>query len=142
MMFLVLPLYILLYFWSKGNITIRTGWKFHIHRSQKNKDSFGPRHSTISWLLLVFWPSSCLANHMIFTRRYPLAYWIQLLPLCIFRWYSFLRPSENIPVAVSFIVSAIFSLSGLFNVLLFFFTRRGLLLFGTSLHFDVKTQTD
>jgi hypothetical protein len=57
---------------------------------------------------------------------YPLVYCIIGLPLSAARWSQFAR--HHVPSTATLVTSFIYDLTGLCNVLLFVWTRRGLLL--------------
>ena len=65
---------------------------------------------------------------------YPVVYCILVLPLSVGRWIEFHQErtgtkQNRVPSRATLAVSAVFSLTGIADVLLFFATRRGLLLF-------------
>jgi len=115
---LSLIFYVLLFFWSMGNITVNQDkwWKFSVHPSNdSHADSDRRRHS----LKLL---------------AYPITYSIVIIPVSVVRFIEFSQENkgqpDHIPVAWIFFSGAIYWLSGIINVLLFILTRRGLLLFG------------
>jgi hypothetical protein len=58
--------------------------------------------------------------------RYPVTFAILVLPLSVVRFYGF---HHTVPSWGEFFVKTIFNLNGLVDVILFFTTRQGLLLF-------------
>jgi hypothetical protein len=58
---------------------------------------------------------------------YPVVYFILLIPISVVRWVSgFGSAEKTLPSAATFAAEFIFSLSGLANVIVFFFTRSDL----------------
>jgi len=104
-------LYIPLSLWSQGYIT-PTRWWFTIHKKKPIVDASEGRR-----------------RFYIATIAYPLSNAILIIPLSIVRWIQNAGRSDLITSSDSIAVVAIFDLSGLFNVLLFFLTRPTLLLF-------------
>jgi len=97
--------YLPLYFWRRGIIyrdPDQPWWKFNFRRHQAHRYSY----------------------YMI---CYPLIYCVLGLPLSVARWLQF--EHKHVPPAITLASSFIFDLSGLANVLLFMYTRTGLLLF-------------
>ncbi|KAJ7596915.1 hypothetical protein C8J56DRAFT_301113 [Mycena floridula] len=66
--------------------------------------------------------SNAIAMQMLF---YPAVYTVTVLPIAVVRWISF--SGKSVPFAATTFSSILFSLSGLFNVLLFRLTRPKLL---------------
>jgi hypothetical protein len=113
-----LVFYVLLFFWSTGNITVdqHKWWKFSVHRSKdSHADSGRKRHS----LKLI---------------AYPITYCIVIIPTSVLRFIEFSQEGkgqqDHVPAAWTFFAEAVYRSSGVINVLLFILTRRGLLLFG------------
>jgi len=104
-------LYIPLSLWSQGYIT-PTRWWFTIHRKTPIVGANEGRRRLF-----------------IATIAYPLSNAILIIPLSIVRWIQNAGGSDLITSADSVAVAAIFDLSGLVNILLFFLTRPTLLLF-------------
>ncbi|KAI0058572.1 hypothetical protein BV25DRAFT_1786561, partial [Artomyces pyxidatus] len=102
-------MYIPLYFWSQGYLSLAEGswWRFRVHRPTKR-----PSTRAIGML------------------AYPAVYSLLVLPLSVVRWITF-RTQLSVPSAATFCVVFLFSLSGACNVLLLLLTRPQLLLFGT-----------
>jgi hypothetical protein len=61
----------------------------------------------------------------LYTFSYPLVYIICILPNSICRWLFF-SSSKTVPYQASLFASTLFSLSGMFNAILFFYTRPAL----------------
>ncbi|TRM70280.1 hypothetical protein BD626DRAFT_423053 [Schizophyllum amplum] len=108
-------LYIPLYFWSRGNITIddKCWWRFSFHRIHNNPhaDPTGGRRQALIMI------------------SYPLVYSILVLPLSVVRWIGFLDNDPQ-PPALTMTVASIYGLSGAANVLLLRLTRPNSVLFG------------
>ncbi|KDR75049.1 hypothetical protein GALMADRAFT_248909 [Galerina marginata CBS 339.88] len=118
--------YVALYLWSRGNIIIdnhidnHSWWKFKFtfRKASLNADpgQRGIRHQ--SWVMLV----------------YPLVYCVSILPLSIVRWIGFIQErnggTSRISSTATAVVSTIFGLSGVCNVMLFLTTRPESVLFG------------
>ncbi|KAF5385417.1 hypothetical protein D9757_005381 [Collybiopsis confluens] len=66
--------------------------------------------------------SNAIARHMLF---YPLIYILAVSPITIVRWMAF--SGTNVPFPATAFASVVFSLSGVFNVILFAMTRPKLL---------------
>lgn len=66
----------------------------------------------------------------LYTFSYPLVYIVCILPNSICRWLFFSRskavPYQAVPYQASLFASTLFSLSGMFNAILFFYTRPAL----------------
>ncbi|KAF8893529.1 hypothetical protein BD779DRAFT_1506741 [Infundibulicybe gibba] len=115
--------YVLLFFWSRGNITVNENswWKFKIHRRHSLSDEEdGERGYSLTLLPIPY--------------SYPVVYSILILPLSVVRWIGFVqerggKPS-NIASSATITVIAIYGLSGLFNVILLLTTRPNSILFG------------
>ncbi|EIN11964.1 hypothetical protein PUNSTDRAFT_125070 [Punctularia strigosozonata HHB-11173 SS5] len=101
-----IALYIPLWLWKRGNITIddHKWWSFELHRQREYR--------------------SLRSMDML---AYPIVYSICVLPLSITRWIQFYHPGRTPPAALSFLFSSFFSLNGLFNVILFLYTRPDLI---------------
>jgi hypothetical protein len=138
-LFVSLILYIPLFFWIRGNITVgRNFWDVRFHKRGELNDPDGSRRRAmrmIAYASPVFWRIIhwCLLYH----DRYPLVYAVLVLPLSVARWIGFVEEDHGItvstvPSSATIATLFIFSLSGLANVLLFFLTRPTLLLFGHS----------
>jgi hypothetical protein len=66
-------------------------------------------------------------------NRYPVAFSVLVLPLSIVRFIHFIQVAQGmarLPSSATISGTAIYNLSGLVEVVLFFHTRQGLLLFG------------
>ncbi|KAI4521532.1 hypothetical protein GGG16DRAFT_86885 [Schizophyllum commune] len=110
-------LYIPLYLWSRGNITIddTRWWRFSIH-SVKNDPQADPTGRRKQALIMI---------------AYPLVYSVLVLPLSVVRWIGFLDTGPE-PPALTMTVISIYGLSGFANVLLLRLTRPNSVLFGRS----------
>jgi len=97
--------YLPLYFWGKGLVGRSPGMPWWRFRFEKRKP----------------------VKHAFYLICYPLIYCTLGLPLSIVRWAEFLH--HNPPRSLTLVTSFLFDLSGLCNVLLFVYTRKGLLLF-------------
>jgi hypothetical protein len=65
-------------------------------------------------------------------HRYPFVYSILVIPLSVVRWISFHQLAKgalHVPSAATLSVEVLFTLIGFVDVVLFFKTRRGILLF-------------
>jgi len=107
--------YVPLFLWRLGFITVarKPWWKFKVHRRLPGVTPTALTRSSYAMIL------------------YPLVYFILGTPVSITRWLFFVWQPEGrslSPIAI-ILGSAIFNLSGLCNVLLFLYTRQGLLLF-------------
>jgi hypothetical protein len=58
---------------------------------------------------------------------YPAVYIITVLPIAVVRWIPFSNPDAYVPFGATAFAGVLFGLSGLFNVILFAFTRPHLL---------------
>ena len=72
---------------------------------------------------------------MILASSYPVVYCILVIPLSVVRWLEFHQEDtgtkqNHVPSWATLTVASIFSLTGIADVILFFVTRQGLLLFG------------
>jgi hypothetical protein len=70
------------------------------------------------------------------THSFPFVYCILVLPVSVVRWIGFMQEqtgdmTNDVPSEATFAAVSIFHLGGVCNVLLFFATRRRLLLFGS-----------
>jgi len=112
-----LLLYVPLFFWGRGNITVGDKiWNFQIHQRGRVDDSRGSRPHSLSMI------------------AYPLVYACLVLPLSIGRWIGFEQENtgdkiNRVPAGATIAVHVIYCLSGISNVLLFLLTRPNLLLF-------------
>ncbi|KII91648.1 hypothetical protein PLICRDRAFT_51784 [Plicaturopsis crispa FD-325 SS-3] len=113
--------YIPLYLWSRGNITIvdESKWlscRFHAATNASYIDDDVLRRKRRSYAMLA----------------YPFAYCVAVLPLSIVRWIDFVQEAKGRPNGISyqatFGAASVYELSGLFDVLLFLYARPGLLL--------------
>lgn len=108
--------YIPLYYWSKGNLSVdpEIWWRFRVH--PRNAEGVEAGESKRAMLMLA----------------YPLVYSVLVLPLSIVRWINFglEKHGNDVPSVWSFLVITVFSLSGAMNVGLVLLTRPQLLLFG------------
>ncbi|KAF8274447.1 hypothetical protein EI94DRAFT_1713445 [Lactarius quietus] len=103
-------MYIPLYFWTKGRLSINPE-KWYKFRLSKSDGEYRLRRATLGMLL------------------YPLAYSLMVLPLSITRWSLF--NDRKVSSAATFFGVALFNLSGALNVLLFLIVRPQLLLFSS-----------
>jgi hypothetical protein len=103
-------MYIPLYFWTKGRLSIdpKKWYKFQLSESE---DAYQMRQAALGMLF------------------YPLAYSLMVLPISITRWLTFSHKHEDVPSAATFFSVSMFNLSGAINVLLFLVVRPQLLLF-------------
>ncbi|KAH8990251.1 hypothetical protein EDB92DRAFT_1763981, partial [Lactarius akahatsu] len=101
-------MYIPLYFWTKGCLSVdpEKWYKFHLSESD------------------VGYPQRRAALGMLF---YPLGYSLVVLPLSVVRWSHFNH--KKVPSMATFFGVSMFNLSGAVNVLLFLIVRPRLLLF-------------
>jgi len=105
-----------LFFWMRGNITVDPKrWckvRFHAKKSEN------PPEATRRSMCMI---------------AYPFVYSIVVLPLSAVRWASgFGSDTHKIPSAATFVVIFLYSLSGVFNAILFLLTRSDLLLLGNT----------
>ncbi|KAG6917323.1 hypothetical protein DXG01_002981 [Tephrocybe rancida] len=113
--------YSLLFFWSRGNITINdeSWWRFSVHHRQ----GLHKHHSTRLQSLIML--------------AYPIVYSILILPLSIVRWIGFVQERgagvNRIGEAATMTVIAIYGCTGIANVVLLLTTRPNSVLFGTGL---------
>ncbi|KAG6874491.1 hypothetical protein C0995_010401 [Termitomyces sp. Mi166 len=109
--------YTLLFFWSRGNITLdeESWWRFTIHPRRLNK-----QHNTRMQSLIML--------------AYPIVYCILVIPLSIVRWIGFVQDtkdgSSRIGAAATLTVVSIYSCAGAANVVLLLTTRPNSVLFG------------
>ncbi|KAN0105265.1 hypothetical protein V8E52_011204 [Russula decolorans] len=103
-------LYIPLYFWTEGRLSVdeESWYKFHMSDPDQRVE-YAQRRAALRMLL------------------YPLAYSLVVLPLSISRWLQF--SNHNVSSAATFFGVTMFNLSGAINVLLFLVVRPQLLLF-------------
>ncbi|KAH9083445.1 hypothetical protein EDB83DRAFT_15305 [Lactarius deliciosus] len=101
-------MYIPLYFWTKGRLSVDPDkwYKFHLSESD---DEYPQRRAALGMLF------------------YPLGYSLVVLPLSVVRWS--LSGHKNVPSAAAFFAVSMFNMSGAVNVLLFLIVRPRLLLF-------------
>ncbi|KAF5385891.1 hypothetical protein D9615_002585 [Tricholomella constricta] len=110
--------YTLLFFWSRGNITLDeySWWKFSIHRASK----FDAHQTTRMQSLVML--------------AYPIVYSVLIMPLSIVRWIGFVQERgdgvNTIGAAPVMLVIGIYGLSGAANVVLLLTTRPNSVLFG------------
>jgi len=110
--------YSLLFFWSRGNITLHedSWWRFSVHWQPKID---GHQNTRMQSLVML---------------AYPIVYSILILPLSIVRWIGFEQESDDgvnrIGAPATIAVISIYGLSGLFNVVLLLTTRPNSVLFG------------
>jgi len=116
-LFVSVLLYVPLFFWGRGNITVGDKfWSFQIHRAGNVDDRGGSRRRSMSLL------------------AYPLVYSCLVLPLSVGRWIGFEQASHgdkkvHVPASATLAIQTIYALSGICNVILFLTTRPNLLLF-------------
>jgi hypothetical protein len=116
--------YLPLYFWRQGYITRdpdQPWWKFNFRRQQAHRYSY-----YMIWCVERYC-SDCLTLMRRPISSYPLIYCVLGLPISVARWLQF--EHRHVPPTITLASSFIFDLSGLCNVLLFIYTRTGLLLF-------------
>jgi len=101
-------MYIPLYFWTKGRLSIDPV-KWYKFRLSEADDGYAQRRAALGMLF------------------YPLAYSLMVLPLSVARWSTFNHKKES--SAATFFAVSMFNLSGAINVLLFLIVRPQLLLF-------------
>jgi len=58
---------------------------------------------------------------------YPAVYTVTVLPYAVVRWIPYSNPDAQVPFAATAFATMLFGMSGLFNVILYTFTRPGLL---------------
>jgi len=108
-------LYIPLYLWMRGNLVFHDT-KWYLWSFQWTPAHNPARRNDLVMLL------------------YPIVYCISILPLSVVRWMSFDEEAKygtsNMPPAWTFAVMTVFSLSGVFNVILVLITKPNLGLFG------------
>jgi len=109
-LFSAVVLYVPLYFWAEGRLSVDMGkwYKFHVSKPDRGVEC-RQRKTTLRILL------------------YPLAYSLVVLPLSVARWLLFSH--MRVPSAATFFAVSMFHLSGAVNVLLFLIVRPQLLLF-------------
>ncbi|KAI9463567.1 hypothetical protein BJY52DRAFT_921209 [Lactarius psammicola] len=108
-------MYIPLYFWTKGRLSVDPDKWYKFRLSESN----------------VGYPQRRAALGMLF---YPLAYSLMVLPLSIARWSLFNH--KKVSSAATFFGVSMFNLSGAINVLLFLIVRPKLLLFSPPKEFS------
>jgi len=126
-LFISCLLYIPLFLWSQGYLSPdnEVWWKFRFHtRSQ--------------WALTDLNVKRRRSMTMI---AYPLVYAFSIMPSSTIRWMGYVQENtgrhiNTIPPAAIFTGRSIFALSGIFNVILFFKTRRNVLLMTPQPQFD------
>jgi len=112
-------IYIPLYLWSRGNLLFdeHTWWKFTLRRVDSNADS----------------ELKVIRRRSMVMLAYPVVYCISILPLSVVRWIGFIQERGHRPNHVSstatFAADTIYSLSGVFNVVLLLTTRPDSVLF-------------
>jgi len=115
-----------MFFWGRGNITIgEKPWQFEFHSRQRIEDPHG------------------LRRYALIMIAYPVLYGLQILPLSVVRWLGFVQENHgdhknHVPPGAVISVAVIYNLSGITNIVLFLFTRRGLLLFGDNTRQTVR----
>ncbi|KAN0138425.1 hypothetical protein V8E53_003888 [Lactarius tabidus] len=104
-------MYIPLYFWTKGRLSIdpEKWYKFRLSSESESDDGYQMRRAALGMLF------------------YPLAYSLVVLPLTIARWSLFNH--KKVSSAATFFGVSVFNLSGAINVILFLIVRPQLLLF-------------
>jgi hypothetical protein len=117
-------LYIPLYFWAEGRLSVDRE-KWYIFRTSKANVEYARRRAALRLLLLVLPVPVLNPAHRLFS--YPLAYSLVVLPLSVARWLQFQH--KSVPSAATFFGSSMFGLSGTINVCLFLLVRPQLLLF-------------
>jgi len=103
-------LYVPLYFWAEGRLSVDTKkwYKFRVSEPDRGVER-GQRKTTLGLLL------------------YPLAYSLVVLPLSVTRWLLFSH--HHVSSAAAFFGVSTFNFSGAVNVILFLIVRPKLLLF-------------
>ncbi|KZP09500.1 hypothetical protein FIBSPDRAFT_963895 [Athelia psychrophila] len=114
-MFVSFLAYTPLFFWARGNLSIDPAhwWKIHLHKNISEKHSFDPDGRKRRAMGLI---------------AYPLVFALIILPFSVVRWTSNFGTGKNKLTVLTFATQFLYSLSGTFNVLLFIFTRTGLLI--------------
>lgn len=113
--FVNIVLYIPLALVIKGVVTVN-GYKMRITRKM---DKIDVRSGSVTQASKGI---DAIAMQMLF---YPLIYTVTVLPIAIVRFRAF--HAQHVPFAATVFADVLFSLSGLFNVILFAFTRPSLL---------------
>jgi len=109
-------LYIPLYFWTEGRLSVDDEKWYKFRTSNVNQGvEYAQRRAALGMLL------------------YPLAYCLVVLPLTIARWSLF--DHKKVTSAATFFAVSMFNLSGAINVLLFLIVRPQLLLFTRPVEF-------
>ncbi|KAH9953521.1 hypothetical protein BC827DRAFT_129599 [Russula dissimulans] len=103
-------LYIPLYYWTEGRLSVDPDSWYKFHRSRPD-DTVGYTQRRIALGMLL----------------YPMAYSLVVLPISVARWLQF--DHHNVSSAATFFSVSMFNLSGAINVLLFLTFRPQLLLF-------------
>jgi hypothetical protein len=130
-------LYGLLFFWSQGFITKdeKSWWGVNFHlRHRQITDLEGQNRMAYNMIAYVFHLEEVIPHSTDVASRYPVSYSL-LVIASVVRWTYIgqeLKHEDGKQVKPSTLlgVMTIFSLSGVVNVLLFFFIRSNLLLFG------------
>jgi len=107
----VLSVYVLLFFWARGNISVDQShwWKIGFHRACPRIDPDGWRRRSLNMI------------------AYPLVYTITVIPLSVVRWASgFGKDTRRMPDIATFVAVFIYGLSGVLNVALLLSTRPDL----------------
>jgi len=107
-LFATVIMYIPLYFWMKGRLSIDPE-KWYKFQFSESDERYQLRRAALGMLL------------------YPLAYSLVVLPLSIARWSLF--DHKKVSSAATFFAVTVYNLSGAINVLLFLIVRPQLLLF-------------
>jgi len=116
--FVDIVLYVLLALVVKGFIVIN-GCKIRIPANEERvRQSWTSRRSSGKDV------TSTVAIGLLF---YPVVYTITVIPFAVVRWILFSNPDGDVPFAATAFATMLFGLSGLFNVILYGFTRPGLL---------------
>ncbi|KDR75047.1 hypothetical protein GALMADRAFT_69340 [Galerina marginata CBS 339.88] len=119
-------IYVPLYLWSRGNIIIdnHSWWKFTFQKASLNADP-GQRGVRRRSLIML---------------AYPLVYCVSILPISVVRWIGFIQErnggTSRISSTATAVVSTIYGLSGVCNVILLLTTRPESVLFGKYSNFS------
>lgn len=76
---------------------------------------------------------------------YPVVYSVLVIPLSVVRWIQFAQEAKgpsHVPFSATLSVEALFNLAGVIDVVVFFTTRRGLLLFGDDEDAEMREKRD